>query len=86
MISVCGQIEWELSLMEIFQFNGLFVQLILLLVKMEILTLFTLFSGFVKMVVNCCVVIHVRLRTTHSASIHRLQTFLMATGNAQDVR
>jgi len=44
------------------------------------------FSGFVKMVVNCCVVIHVRLLTTHSASIHHLQTFLMATGSAQDVR
>jgi len=43
-------------------------------------------SGSVKMVVNCCVVIHVRLLTTHSASIHHLQTFLMATGSAQDVR
>jgi len=72
--------------MEICHFLGLFVQLILLLVKMEILTLFTLFSGFVKMAVNCCVVIHVRLLTTHSASIHHLQTFLMVTGSAQDVR
>ena len=44
------------------------------------------FSGFVKMVVNCCVAIRVHLLTTHSASIHPLQTFLMVTGSAQDVR
>jgi hypothetical protein len=47
---------------------------------------FCSFSGFVKMAVNCYVVIHVHLLTTHSASIHHLQTFLMVTGSAQDVR
>jgi hypothetical protein len=44
------------------------------------------FLGFVKMVVNSFVVIHARLLTIRSASIHHLQTFPMVTGNARDVR